>query len=216
IEATQFTVDELRAAVEEAMARDTYVLAHAYHPRSIANCLDAGVRSIEHGNLLDEETAYRMAREGAFLVPTLIVYDVLSRHGAELGLSRYSMEKIERVKATGEQAVRLAFEAGVRIGSGSDLLGHTMARRAEELVLKARVLGPMEAIVSATKINAELFGLADRIGTVAEGKDADLIVVDGDPLADISALADASRIPVVVKGGAVVKGEGLTTEQVRP
>jgi imidazolonepropionase-like amidohydrolase len=217
IEATQFTVDELRAAVEEAAARDTYVLAHAYHPRSIANCLDAGVRSIEHGNLLDEETAYRMAREGAFLVPTLTVYEVLSRQGAELGLSQYSIDKIERVKATGEQAVRLAAEAGVRIGSGSDLLGHTMARKAEELVLKARVLGPMQAIVSATRVNAELFGLASRIGTVAEGKDADLIVADGDPLTDISVLADASRIVLVVKGGQVVKRDDLLSpEPARP
>ncbi len=216
IDATQFTVEELRAAVEEAAARDTYVLAHAYHPRSIANCLDAGVRSIEHGNLLDEQTAYRMAREGAFLVPTLIVYEVLSRHGAEFGLSPYSIEKIERVRATGEQAVRLAADAGVRIGSGSDLLGHTMARKAEELVIKARILGPMQAIVSATRVNAELFGLADRIGTVAEGKEADLIAVDGDPLADISVLADASRIVLVVKGGEVVKQWELTLERLRP
>lgn len=216
IDATQFTVEELRAAVEEAAARDTYVLAHAYHPRSIANCLDAGVRSIEHGNLLDEQTAYRMAREGAFLVPTLIVYEVLSRHGAEFGLSPYSIEKIERVRATGEQAVRLAADAGVRIGSGSDLLGHTMARKAEELVIKARILGPMQAIVSATRVNAELFGLADRIGTVAEGKEADLIAVDGDPLADISVLADTSRIVLVVKGGEVVKQWELTLERLRP
>lgn len=216
VDATQFTVEELRAAVQEAAARDTYVLAHAYHPRSIANCLDAGVRSIEHGNLLDEETAYRMAREGVFLVPTLIVYEVLSRHGAEFGLSRFSIEKIERVRATAEQAVRLAAEAGVRIGSGSDLLGHTMARKAEELTLKARILGPVQAIVSATRVNAELFGLADRIGTVAEGKDADLIVVDGDPLADISVLADPERISLVVKGGAVVKRVELTPDGRRP
>lgn len=216
IEATQFTVEELRAAVEEAAARNTYVLAHAYHPRSIENCLDAGVRSIEHGNLLDEETAYRMAREGAFLVPTLVVFEVLSRHGAELGLSRYSLEKIERVKATGARAVRLAAEAGVRIGSGSDLLGHTMARKAEELVLKAQVLGPMQAIVSATKVNAELLGLADRIGVVAEGKEADLIAVDGDPLADIATLTDAERIPLVIKGGDVVKPAEMPAERPRP
>ncbi len=149
-------------------------------------------------------------------MPTLIVFEVLSRQGAELGLSRYSLEKIERVKATGAEAVRLAAEAGVRIGSGSDLLGHTMARKAEELVLKAQILGPMQAIVSATNVNAELFGLADRIGVVAEGKQADLIVVDGDPLADIAALADAERISLVVKGGAVIKRVELPSERPRP
>jgi imidazolonepropionase-like amidohydrolase len=205
IDATQFTVDELRAAVEEASVRDTYVLAHAYHPKSIANCLEAGVRSIEHGNLLDEETAQRMARDGAFLVPTLVTYEVLSERGEKLGMARSSVEKIRYVAAGGEDAIRMAMAAGVRVGSGSDLLGEPMREKARELVLQARVMGPMGAIVAATKTNAELFGLADRIGTVEEGKQADLVVVDGDPLSHIGVLADAERIRVVVKEGEVAK-----------
>ena len=205
IEATQFTVEELRAAVEEAAAQGTYVLAHAYHPRSIANCLEAGVRSIEHGNLMDEATAAAMAREGAFLVPTLITYDVLSRFGPSLGLSRYSLEKVAKVAATGGDAVRMAVEAGVRVGSGSDLLGAMMSQKAQELVIKAGIMGPMAAIVSATRTNAELFGLADRLGTVEEGKLADLIAVDGDPLSDIGVLANAARVRLVLKEGVVVK-----------
>jgi len=205
IDATQFTVDELRAAVDEARVRDTYVLAHAYHPKSIANCLEAGVRSIEHGNLLDEATARRMAKEGAFLVPTLVTYEVLSERGEALGMARASVEKIRYVGASGEDSIRVAMAAGVRIGSGSDLLGEPMREKARELVLQARVMGPMGAIVAATQTNAELFGLSDRIGTVEEGKLADLIVVDGDPLADIGVLADASRVRVVVKEGEVVK-----------
>src|SRR6058998_1573547 len=143
IEATQFTLEELRAAVEEAAVRSTYVLAHAYHPDSIANCLEAGVRSIEHGNLLDEATAKRMASAGAFLVPTMITYDILIRFGAQIGLTPYVMEKARKVAAGAEESVRLAAAAGVRIGSGSDLLGAMMAQKAQELVLKARVLGPM-------------------------------------------------------------------------
>jgi imidazolonepropionase-like amidohydrolase len=205
IDATQFTVDELRAAVEEAAVRDTYVLAHAYHPKSIANCLDAGVRSIEHGNLLDEETAKRMAAEGTFLVPTLITYEVLGERGEKLGMARSSVEKIRYVGRTGEESVRIALDAGVRIGSGSDLLGAPMAEKARELVLQARVMGAMGAIVAATRTNAELFGLADRIGTVEEGKQADLIVLDGDPVTDIAAVTDASRVRVVVKDGVIVK-----------
>jgi imidazolonepropionase-like amidohydrolase len=205
IDATQFTVDELRAAVEEAAVRDTYVLAHAYHPKSIANCLEAGVRSIEHGNLLDEETAKRMAAEGAFLVPTLVTYEVLDQRAAELGIPAHVAEKIRYVGKTGEESVRIAMDAGVRIGSGSDLLGAPMAEKARELVLQARVMGAMGAIVAATRTNAQLFGLADRIGTVEEGKQADLIVVDGDPISDIGVLADAARVRVVVKGGAVMK-----------
>jgi imidazolonepropionase-like amidohydrolase len=215
IDATQFTVDELRAAVDEARVRDTYVLAHAYHPKSIANCLEAGVRSIEHGNLLDEETARRMAKEGAFLVPTMVTYEVLSERGEALGMAKSSVEKIRYVGASGENSIRIAMDAGVRIGSGSDLLGEPMREKARELVLQARVMGPMGAIVAATKTNADLVGMAERIGTVEEGKQADLIVVDGDPLSDIGVLADAERIRVVVKEGEVVKdldGETSSSE----
>ncbi len=205
IDATQFTVDELRAAVEEARVRDTYVLAHAYHRQSIANCLDAGVRSIEHANLLDEATAQRMAKEGAFMVPTLVTYEVLAERGEELGMANSSVEKIRYVGASGEESIRIAMAAGVRIGSGSDLLGEPMREKARELALQARGMGTMGAIVAATKTNAELFGMGDRLGTVEEGKLADLIVVDGDPLSDIAVLTDASRIRVVVKEGEVVK-----------
>ena len=216
IDATQFTVEELRAAVDEARVRDTYVLAHAYHPKSIANCLEAGVRSIEHGNLLDEATARRMAKEGAFLVPTLVTYEVLSERGEALGMARASVEKIRYVGASGEDSLRIAMAAGVRIGSGSDLLGEPMREKARELVLQARVMGPMGAIVAATRTNAELFGLSDYIGTVEEGKQADLIVVDGDSLADISLLADASRVRMVMKGGEVVKDlDGASAESNR-
>src|SRR3989442_10886935 len=206
IDATQFTVEELRAAVDEARVRDTYVLAHAYHPKSIANCLEAGIRSVEHGNLLDEKTARAMADEGAFLVPTLITYELLSERGEKLGMAKSSVEKIRYVGASGEDSIRIAMEAGVRIGSGSDLLGEPMREKARELVLQARVMSPMGAIIAATKTNAELFGLSDPIGPVGEGKQADLILVGSDPLSDIEVLTDASRIRVVLKAGAVVHG----------
>ena len=205
IEATQFTVDELRAAVEATQAHGTYVLAHAYHPHSIQQCLEAGVRSIEHGNLLDEETAARMAKARAFLVPTLITYDVLAAAGPSLGFSKFQEEKLGKVHAGGAEAVRIAQAAGVRIGSGSDLLGAAMNMKARELVLKSRILSPMEAIVSATRTNAELFEMADEIGTVEEGKRADLVAFDRDPLADPEVLANAERVRLVVKDGVVVK-----------
>jgi imidazolonepropionase-like amidohydrolase len=205
IDAVQFTIEELRAAVEEARARNTYVLAHAYHPASIENCIEAGVRSIEHGNLLDEATARRIAAARAFLVPTLITFEVLREKGAELGLSPYSIEKIELVAAGGEEAVRIAARAGVRIASGSDLLGPPMALKARELVIKARILGPMEAIISATRTNAELFQMEADIGAIEEGKLADLILVDRDPLAGIEVLTDPERVRLVMKAGETVK-----------
>ncbi len=205
IDATQFTQAEMRAAVEEAETRGTYVLAHAYHPKSITHCLEAGVRSIEHGNLLDEESAARMAKAGAFLVPTLITYDVLAEGGQGLGLSSYQVQKLHQVWKAGEEAVRIAKAAGVRIGSGSDLLGPAMNQKARELVIKSRILSPMEAIISATRTNAELFGLENDIGTVEEGKLADLVAFDRDPLTDPATMADAERVRLVLKGGAVMK-----------
>jgi len=218
IDATQFTRDELRAAVEEAETRGTYVLAHAYHPKSITHCLDAGIRSIEHGNLLDEETAARMAKSGAFLVPTLITYDVLAEGGQGLGLSSYQVQKLQQVWKAGEESVRIAQAAGVRIGSGSDLLGPAMAQKARELVIKSRILSPMEAIVSATRTNAELFGMDADIGTVEEGKLADLTILDRDPLlSEPNVLADAERVRLVLKGGAVVKdADGRAVRELTP
>lgn len=205
IDATQFTCDELRAAVEEAEVRGSYVLAHAYHPKSIARCLDAGVRSIEHGNLLDEETAVRMAEAGAFLVPTLITYDILAEGGQKLGFTSYQVKKLNQVWQAGEDAVRIAAKAGVKIGSGSDLLGPAMALKARELVIKARILSPMEAIVSATRTNAELFGMQDEIGTVEVGKLADITVFDKDPLAEPEVLAATEHVRLVLKEGVVAK-----------
>jgi imidazolonepropionase-like amidohydrolase len=205
LEGVQFTVDELRAAVEAAEAHGTYALAHAYHPRSIQQCIQAGVRSIEHGNLLDEKTAAAMAKAGAFLVPTLITYDMLAAAGPALGFSKFQEEKLGKVHAGGAEAVRIAKAAGVRIGSGSDLLGAAMNMKARELVLKAKILSPMDAIVSATRTNAELFGLADEVGAVEPGKRADLVAFDRDPLADPEVLADAQRVRLVVKDGVVVK-----------
>jgi imidazolonepropionase-like amidohydrolase len=135
----------------------------------------------------------------------MVTYDVLEKFGDQLGLTKFQHEKIRLVAAGARDSVRMASEAGVRIGHGSDLLGAMMSQKAREFVLKAEVIGPMAAIVSATKTNAELFGMADRIGTVQEGKQADLVIVDGDPLSDISVLADANRIRQVIKQGEVVK-----------
>jgi imidazolonepropionase-like amidohydrolase len=205
LDATQFTVAEMAAAVEEARAAGTYVLAHAYHPRAIQNALEAGVRSIEHGNFLDEETAARMAAAGAFLDPTLITYEQIELGGAAQGVPEHMLEKIRQVRRAGDVSVRIAKAAGVKIGSGSDLLGSMQAARGREPTLKAAALSPMEALICATRTNAELLRIADRTGTVKEGRQADLILVDGDPLADIALLEKPDNVLLVVKEGSVVK-----------
>jgi imidazolonepropionase-like amidohydrolase len=120
--ATQYTLQELRAAVEEAEAAGTYVMVHAYNDRSVRNCLESGVRSIEHGNLIDEKTARLVAQSGAYLVPTLVTYEALSDEGRDYGVPESVIRKIDEACALGIRALRYAYEAGVKIASGSDLL----------------------------------------------------------------------------------------------
>jgi imidazolonepropionase-like amidohydrolase len=206
IDSLQFTVEEMAAAVDEAHAFGLYAMAHCHTSGAINRALDAGVRSIEHGSILDEATAKRMASQDAYLVPTLVIIEILARAEA---VPEFSKRKLEVVRAEMRSSVERAHAAGVAIGSGSDLLGPRQGRRASELVEKARHLGAMGAIVSATRTNAALFRLEERIGTVEAGKDADLILVDGDPLSDIGVLVDARNVSLVVQRGTVVKN-GLT------
>ncbi len=202
IESLQFTVEEMAAAVHEANAYGKYVMAHCHTAGAMQNALDAGVRSIEHGSIMTESIAQRMVEQQAYLVPTIVILEILARASE---VPEFSRRKLEHVRGELANSVAMANRAGVRIGSGSDLLGPRQRRRASELVEKAKHLGAMGAIVSATKTNAELFRMDERIGTVEEGKDADLILVNGDPLTDIGVLVQSANIPLVVKGGAVVK-----------
>jgi imidazolonepropionase-like amidohydrolase len=205
--ATQYAREELRAAVEVAEAARTYVMAHAYNDESVRNCLESGVRSIEHGNLIDEETAHLIARAGAYLVPTLVTYEALSEEGKGHGVPDNVIRKIDEARKVGIRALRYAHEAGARIASGSDLLGPLQDRKARELEIKTEVLSPMESLLSATKTNASLFGMQEEIGTLEEGKLADLLVVDGNPLEDIAVLQNKSDLKLIMKGGRAYKNE---------
>lgn len=205
LEHTQFTVEEIAAAAYEATARRKITLAHVYTPQGILNAVRAGVRSIEHGNFLDEEAAAAMKKAGAFFVPTLTTYELISAFGASQGIAPNMLAKIDQAKTGGAQSLEVARAAGLKICSGSDVLASMQPFKAMELALKARVLGAHEAVLSATRTNAELFGLADEIGTVEAGKRADLILVDGQPLDDIAVLQDAARIQLVMRDGQVQK-----------
>ena len=202
---TQLTVEEIAAAVHEARAVGKIVMAHTYSPASISNALDAGVLSIEHGNFLDEKTAAKMKTLGAFLVPTITTYELIDTFGESYGVPAFNLEKIRFAKNGCFESLRIATAAGVKIGSGSDLLGPMQPFKAMELSLKASVLGPMAAIVSATRTNAELLGLADRTGTIESGKWADIIVVEGNPLDDIDLLRNKDNVRLVMKEGAILK-----------
>jgi imidazolonepropionase-like amidohydrolase len=204
LDSIQYGVEELRAAVQAAESAGTYVLAHAYTPASIRNCIEAGVRSIEHGNLIDAATAALMAERGAFLVPTLVAYEGLHEEGERQGLPHESMEKLQIVYDAGLESLRVARDAGIKIASGSDLLGPLARHKTRELAIKAEVLGARGALEATTRTNAELLRLEDEVGTITVGKCADLVLVDGQPLDDIRVLADTSRLALIVLGGRLV------------
>jgi imidazolonepropionase-like amidohydrolase len=202
---TQLTVEEMAAAVYEAQAVGKIVMAHTYSPASIANALEAGVLSIEHGNFLDEAAAARMAISGAYLVPTITTYELIDTFGESYGVPAFNLEKIRRARQGCFDSLRIALDAAVKIGSGSDLLGPMQPFKTMELSLKARLLGPMGAIVSATRTNAELFGLGDSTGAIEAGKWADVIVVEGNPLENIDLLRNKDNVRLVMKEGTILK-----------
>ncbi len=205
LDTTQYTVEEMRAAVEEARAVGKYVLAHAYSSAAVRAAVAAGVRCIEHGNLLDAAGARAIREADAYLVPTMVTYEVIAREGKTHGLSEHQLAKIDLARERSVEGLTEAYRAGCRIGSGSDLLGDMAAYRAMELALKGRVMTPMEVLLSATRVNAEIFRMADRIGTVEAGKYADLLVVEGDPLRDLRVFQDPEHLRLVMKDGVVYK-----------
>jgi imidazolonepropionase-like amidohydrolase len=205
LEDTQLTVEELRAAVTEAKARDTYVAGHAHNCRSIRNGLEAGLECFEHGTMLDEATAAAMAAAGAALDPTLAVAHLMAHSWKEWKLPESVVPRIQGCERMMGEAMLIARAAGVLTGSGSDLLGSEQNRRGLEVTLQAGVLSPMEAIVCATLSNARIMHQEEHVGSVEPGKLADLIAVSGDPLSEPAIFDDPSRVVLVVKGGQVVK-----------
>jgi imidazolonepropionase-like amidohydrolase len=205
IESLQFSPEELRAAVEEAEGHGRYVMAHAYTAPAIQRALDCGVRSIEHGNLLDEPTALRIRSAGAFLVPTLVVYWAMHREGREAGMSATFQSKVAAVHDAALRGLEIAHRAGVRMAFGSDLFGPMHRHQSLELSLRAEVQKPIEVIRQATADTAELFGMTGEIGAVVAGARADLLVVDGDPTADLGLLQGQGRhLDVIMKDGRFV------------
>jgi len=205
LDTTQYTVAEMRAAVEEAQAVGKYVLAHAYSDSAVRRAIEAGVRSIEHGNLIREGAAKAIKDAGAFIVPTMVTYEAIYRDGKRYGIGDHQVQKIDLARQQSVQGLTYAYRAGCKIGSGSDLLGDMASQRTVELELKAQVMKPMEVLLSATKVNAEIFRMQDRIGSVEPGKYADLIVVAGNPLKNLRVFQNQDNLRLIMKGGRVYK-----------
>jgi len=198
----QYSDDEIRAAVEEADRAGSYVAAHCHPKEAVRRCAELGVRSIEHGTLIDRETAEFVAERGAFVVPTMAIIVGLAEEGEKLGFPPASMEKLRRVGDSAFTSLEILKSAGVKMGLGSDLLGALHVRQCTEFTLRARVLPAVDILRSACTVNAELLGQTGRLGCIRKGAVADLLVVDGNPLEDISVLGgNGERIAVILKDG---------------
>ena len=185
IDSVQYTSDELEAAVVEAQHRHTYVAAHAYTPAAIQLAVSAGVHTIEHGNLLDEQTAQKMAAAGAVLVPTLVTYEAMDQLGEKLGLPKANRMKNSTVYSAGLASLEIARRAGVTMGLGTDLIGETQTMQNRELAIRREVEPAADILRSMWITNARLCRMEGRIGIIAPGAIGDVIVSKVNPLDDI-------------------------------
>ncbi|MEM7534794.1 MAG: amidohydrolase family protein [Chloroflexota bacterium] len=203
---TQFSLDEIRAAVEEAEMAGLYVSGHTYTARAVNRAIECGVRSLEHCNLIDESSIELFLKHDAFMVPTLAAYDALAKEGIEAGLAPDLYDKVFEVRDAGLQALAMAHEAGVNLAYGSDLLGQLHKYQLTEFAIRAQVQTPIDIIRAATIHAADLFNEVGEIGIVAAGAHADLLIVDGDPLTDLGCLQDPERYLMgIMKGGKFYK-----------
>ncbi|OWY07851.1 peptidase M38 [Thioclava sp. F34-6] len=206
IDSIQYSRDEILAMVEEAENANTYVSAHVYHDKAIRRCVELGVKSLEHCNLITAETAKMAAEAGCFAVPTLVAYEGLKLEGAALGLGASEQAKIDIVRDKGLESLAIMRDAGLPMAFGTDLLGELRKYGGMEFDILAKVLSPAEILRSVTQIGAMACMRDGEIGVIAEGARADFIVVDGDPLADVTLLGRPEEtLRMVVKSGRVAR-----------
>jgi imidazolonepropionase-like amidohydrolase len=201
-----YSRDEMKVAVEEAAMAQTYVAAHLYTDEAIARAVECGVRSLEHCNLIEEATARKAAEAGAIACPTLVTYQALKDEGESLGLPPESVAKIDTVRLAGLESLEKMRRAGLTMAFGTDLLGEMHRHQSEEFVIRGQVLPAIEVIRSTTLHAAKLLRMEGQVGEVTPGAFGDLIVVEGDPLQDLSLLTGQGKhISAIMLGGRFVK-----------
>ncbi len=206
IHVLQYSNDEIRAIVEEAENYGLYVAAHTYSDASIRRAVECGVKSLEHCNLITPETARMAADAGAIACPTLVAYEGLALEGANFGLNEDSQAKIDTVRRGGLESLAIMRDAGLPMAFGSDLLGQLHKYQSMEFSLRASVLTNREVLHSATRVSAKLCGMENEIGVIAPGAYADLLIVDGNPLEDITTLERHDECLIaIIKGGKFYK-----------
>jgi imidazolonepropionase-like amidohydrolase len=203
--ASQFTLEEMKAIVAEAHRLGRKVAAHAHGAEGVRWASEAGVDSVEHGHLMDDASVATLKKNGTYLVPTLYLVDWHRENAAKNNLPDYVRKKMDMVMAQGQSNAKKAFQAGVKIGFGTDAAVYPHGLNAHEFAVYVRLgMTPLQAIQTATINDADLLGWSDKVGTIEPGRFADLIAVDDDPLQDITTL---QRVKFVMKGGDVVKNE---------
>lgn len=207
IDSTQYSLAEIEAAVEEAEAANRYVTAHAYTGRAINRALRSGVRGIEHGNLLDDESLELFKEHQAFLTMTLVTYWALEREGRDFGLSQENWEKVASVLDGGYEALGKAHQAGVNLAYGTDLLGGMHRYQAKEFAIRGKVIPAIDVIRSATVTAAALLQREGDLGVIAIGAAGDFIITKEDPMKDLDILAE-SRLDLVIQQGNIVSSPG--------
>jgi imidazolonepropionase-like amidohydrolase len=206
IHSLQYSREEITAIVEEAENFGTYVSAHVYTDASIRRVVECGVLSLEHCNLIEPETARYAAEKGAIAVPTLAAFEGLALEGERFGLSAEASAKLETVRSGGQRSLAIMRDAGLPMAFGTDLLGELKKYHSMEFELLSRQLTAPEILRSATTIGARLCRMENKVGIIAAGAYADLLVVDGDPTKDISVLADdGARMAAIIAGGRFAK-----------
>ncbi len=204
----QYREDEIRAIVNETAERRTYTSAHCHPASAVRRCVGYGVRCIEHGTLIDDETARFVAENGAFVIPTMAIIFALIDLGKQLGFPPRSQEKAQYAferAITGMESMR---RAGVKLGFGTDLLGQTYLQQCREFTIRREVFTPLEILRQATSVNASILQRSETLGCIRPGADADLLVVDGDPLKDIGLLAASGRyLKLIMRSGELVRND---------
>jgi len=203
--AAQYTLEEMKAIVNDAHRLGRKVAAHAHGAQGVIWASEAGVDSVEHGHLMNDAAIATLKKNGTYLVPTLYLMDWQRANARTANLPDFARRKMEMVSELGKTNAKKAFEAGVKIGLGTDAAVYPHGLNAHELAVYVSIgMSPLQAIQTATVNDADLLGWSDKIGTLEPGKFADIIAVDGDPLQDVTVL---QHVKFVMKGGEVVKNE---------